>query len=308
MDDPGQTLQQIRAALRSVIRGKEDAIDLLLIGLLAGGHVLIEDVPGVGKTTLAKALAKAVALDFTRVQFTPDLLPADILGASILDPRDGSFRFSAGPIFTQVLLADEVNRATPRTQSALLEAMSEAQVTIDGKTRPLPTPFFVIATQNPVNQSGTYPLPESQLDRFLMRLSLGYPEPAAERQLLQSSSATAQSEPMVSEDWLLDARTQVRDCFLSDSVLDYLQRLIAYTRESSEFRFGLSPRGGIALAQAARAVAVLAGRNHVIPEDIQRVWVPVVAHRLQLAPGLSGDSRALVAAVTGQVDSVSRTA
>ena len=227
---------------------------------------------------------------------------------SVLSRENDALQFHPGPIFTQVLLADEVNRATPRTQSAVLEAMSEAQVTIDGKTRPLPTPFFVIATQNPVNQSGTYPLPESQLDRFLMRLSLGYPEPAAERQLLQSRSATAQSEPMVSEDWLLDARTQVRDCFLSDSVLDYLQRLIGYTRESSEFRFGLSPRGGIALAQAARAVAVLAGRDHVIPEDIQRVWVPVVAHRLQLAPGLSGDSRALVAAVTGEVDSVSRTA
>jgi MoxR-like ATPase len=291
-----------------VFLGNREQVELALACLLAEGHLLLEDLPGLGKTTLARTLARVLRLEHDRVQFTADLLPGDILGMSVLSRQNDALQFHPGPIFTQVLLADEVNRATPRTQSALLEAMSEAQVTIDGKTRPLPTPFFVIATQNPVNQSGTYPLPESQLDRFLMRLSLGYPEPAAERQLLQSRSATAQSEPMVSEDWLFGAREQVRDCFLSDSVLDYLQRLIAYTRESSEFRFGLSPRGGIALAQAARAVAVLAGRDHVIPEDIQRVWVPVVAHRLQLAPGLSGDSRALVAAVTGEVDSVSRTA
>ncbi len=291
-----------------VFLGNREQVELALACLLAEGHLLLEDLPGLGKTTLARTLARVLRLEHDRVQFTADLLPGDILGMSVLSRQNDALQFHPGPIFTQVLLADEVNRATPRTQSALLEAMSEAQVTIDGKTRPLPTPFFVIATQNPVNQSGTYPLPESQLDRFLMRLSLGYPEPAAERQLLQSRSATAQSEPMVSEAWLLDAREQGRDCFLSDSVLDYLQRLIAYTRESSEFRFGLSPRGGIALAQAARAVAVLAGRDHVIPEDIQRVWVPVVAHRLQLAPGLSGDSRALVAAVTGEVDSVSRTA
>jgi len=291
-----------------VFLGNREQVELALACLLAEGHLLLEDLPGLGKTTLARTLARVLRLEHDRVQFTADLLPGDILGMSVLSRQNDALQFHPGPIFTQVLLADEVNRATPRTQSALLEAMSEAQVTIDGKTRPLPTPFFVIATQNPVNQSGTYPLPESQLDRFLMRLSLGYPEPAAERQLLQGRSANAQSEPMVSEDWLLDARTQVRDCFLSDSVLDYLQRLIAYTRESSEFRFGLSPRGGIALAQEARAVAVLAGRDHVIPEDIQRVWVPVAAHRLQLAPGLSGDSRALVAAVTGEVDSVSRTA
>ena len=241
------------------------------------------------------------------MQFTADLLPGDILGMSVFNRQQEAFVFHPGPVFTQVLLADEVNRATPRTQSALLEAMSESQVTLDGVTRPLPTPFFVIATQNPSNQSGTYPLPESQLDRFLMKLSLGYPDPAAERALLERG-AEAQTEKVVPEGWLTEAQAAVQACYMSDSVLDYLQRLIAYTRESADFRVGLSPRGGMALARAARAVAVMAGRDHVIPEDIQRVLEPVAGHRVQAATGAVADTRTLVAAIATHIDSVSHTA
>ena len=291
----------------SVFVGNRQQVELALACLLADGHLLLEDLPGLGKTTLARTLAQVLRLDHERVQFTADLLPSDILGMSIFNRQKEQFSFQPGPVFTQVLLADEVNRATPRTQSALLEAMSEAQVTIDGMTRPLPTPFFVIATQNPTNQSGTYPLPESQLDRFLMKLSLGYPDPEAERALLQRGGEKV-AEAAVPEGWLMETRESVQSCYMSDSVLDYLQRLIAYTRESAEFRVGLSPRGGMALASAARAVAVMAGRDHVIPEDIQRVFEPVAGHRVQAATGASGDARALVAGITTQIDSISHTA
>ena len=291
----------------SVFVGNRQQVELALACLLADGHLLLEDLPGLGKTTLARTLAQVLRLDHDRVQFTADLLPSDILGMSIFNRQEEQFSFQPGPVFTQVLLADEVNRATPRTQSALLEAMSEAQVTIDGMTRPLPTPFFVIATQNPTNQSGTYPLPESQLDRFLMKLSLGYPDPEAERALLQLCSEKI-AEAAVPEGWLMETREAVQSCYMSDSVLDYLQRLIAYTRESAEFRVGLSPRGGMGLASAARAAAVMAGRDHVIPEDIQRVLEPVAGHRVQAATGASADARALVAGITTQIDSVSHTA
>ena len=290
----------------SVFVGNRQQVELALACLLADGHLLLEDLPGLGKTTLARTLAQVLRLDHDRVQFTADLLPSDILGMSIFNRREEQFSFQAGPVFTQVLLADEVNRATPRTQSALLEAMSEAQVTIDGMTRPLPTPFFVIATQNPANQSGTYPLPESQLDRFLMKLSLGYPDPEAERVLLQRGAEKV-VEAAVPEGWLMETRELVQSCYMSDSVLDYLQRLIAYTRESAEFRVGLSPRGGMALASAARAVAVMAGRDYVIPEDIQRVLEPVAGHRVQAATGASVDARTLVSGIASQIDSVSHT-
>ena len=290
-----------------VFVGNRQQVELAVACLLAEGHLLLEDLPGLGKTTLARTLAKVLRLDHDRVQFTADLLPGDILGMSVFNRQQEAFVFHPGPVFTQVLLADEVNRATPRTQSALLEAMSESQVTLDGVTRPLPTPFFVIATQNPANQSGTYPLPESQLDRFLMKLSLGYPDPEAERELLLRGTE-AQTEVVAPEGWLAEAQAAVQACYMSDSVLDYLQRLIAYTRESADFRVGLSPRGGMALARAARAVAVMAGRDHVIPEDIQRVLEPVAGHRVQAATGAVADTRALVAGITTQIDSVSHTA
>lgn len=289
-----------------VFVGNRQQVELAVACLLAEGHLLLEDLPGLGKTTLARTLARVIRLDHDRVQFTADLLPGDILGMSVFNRQQEAFVFHPGPVFTQVLLADEVNRATPRTQSALLEAMSESQVTLDGVTRPLPTPFFVIATQNPANQSGTYPLPESQLDRFLMKLSLGYPDPEAERALLQRG-VEAQTEVVVPEGWLTEAQGAVRACYMSDSVLDYLQRLIAHTRESADFRVGLSPRGGMALTRAARAVAVMAGRDQVIPEDIQRVLEPVAGHRVQAATGAAADTRTLVAAIATHIDSVSHT-
>ena len=289
-----------------VFVGNRQQVELAVACLLAEGHLLLEDLPGLGKTTLARTLARVIRLDHDRVQFTADLLPGDILGMSVFNRQQEAFVFHPRPVFTQVLLADEVNRATPRTQSALLEAMSESQVTLDGVTRPLPTPFFVIATQNPANQSGTYPLPESQLDRFLMKLSLGYPDPEAERALLQRG-VEAQTEVVVPEGWLTEAQGAVRACYMSDSVLDYLQRLIAYTRESADFRVGLSPRGGMALTRAARAVAVMAGRDQVIPEDIQRVLEPVAGHRVQAATGAAADTRTLVAAIATHIDSVSHT-
>ena len=294
--------------ISKVFVGNVGQVELAVACLLAEGHLLLEDLPGLGKTTLARTLADVFQLEYARVQFTSDLLPGDILGMSVFDRQTEAMIFHPGPVFTQVLLADEINRATPRTQSALLEAMSESQVTIDGMTRPLPTPFFVIATQNPVSQSGTYPLPESQLDRFLMRLSLGYPSPEAERALLVRESETAAVVPAVPDGWLLEARAAVRNCYMSDSVLDYLQRLIAFTRESADFRVGLSPRAGMALAQAARSVAVMAGRDHVIPEDIQRVLEPVAAHRVQPVSGPSGGASALLQAMTQKVDSISHSA
>ena len=294
--------------ISKVFVGNVGQVELAVACLLAEGHLLLEDLPGLGKTTLARTLADVFQLEHARVQFTSDLLPGDILGMSVFDRQTEAMIFHPGPVFTQVLLADEINRATPRTQSALLEAMSESQVTIDGMTRPLPTPFFVIATQNPVSQSGTYPLPESQLDRFLMRLSLGYPSPEAERELLVRAHETAPVVPAVPDGWLLEARAAVRNCYMSDSVLDYLQRLMAFTRESADFRVGLSPRAGMALAQASRSVAVMAGRDHVIPEDIQRVLEPVAAHRVQPVSGPSGGASALLQAMTQKVDSISHSA
>jgi MoxR-like ATPase len=267
-----------------VVVGKETQIRQALVCLLAGGHLLIEDVPGVGKTTLAHALAISLGLKFNRVQFTSDLLPADIVGISIFEREKQGFVFHPGPVFTQVLLADEINRATPKTQSSLLEAMEEHQVSADGVTRDLPSPFFVIATQNPSHQIGTFQLPESQLDRFLMCLSLGYPDAAAERALLMGDDRRSMLKTlptaMLPEE-LGAAQQELRNIHVSPALIDYLQALVLSSRQGGLFAEGLSPRASIALLQAARACAAMEGRNHVIPEDVQAVMVPVAAHRLR---------------------------
>ncbi len=267
------------------MQGKDDVIDLLLVGLLGAGHVLVEDVPGVGKTTLAKALARALDVTFTRVQFTPDLLPTDILGSQVLDPREGSFAFHKGPVFTNVLLADEINRASPRTQSALLEAMNEAQATVDGTTHPLPAPFFVIATQNPSDYQGTYPLPEAQLDRFLLRIGVGYPSPEAELEMLyarQSSDPLAKVHAVCNRETVLRIQQEVRDVEVKHSVAQYLLAIVQQTRRTTPLELGISPRGALAFFRAAQARALLSGRTYVSPDDIHALAGPVLAHRVQL--------------------------
>jgi len=278
-----QALQRAQAQVNALLLGKADEVRLAFVALLCGGHLLIEDLPGLGKTTLAHAMASALGLQFQRVQFTSDLLPADVLGVSIYEADSRSFRFHPGPVFSNVLLADEINRAPPRTQSALLEAMAEQQVTLDGTTHALPDPFFVIATQNPVDLSGTFPLPDSQLDRFLLRLTLGYPDAATERTLLAGSSRReliAQTLPCLSEQDIRVLRVAVEQVHASDALVDYVQRLLARSRQHPGIRVGLSPRAGIALLRAARAHALLAGRNHVLPDDVQALFVAVAAHRL----------------------------
>jgi MoxR-like ATPase len=270
--------------LGTVLEGKSDAIERVLVGVLAGGHVLLEDVPGVGKTTLAKGVARAFDVDFARVQFTPDLLPSDILGAQVLNPREGTFSFHKGPIFTNVLLADEVNRASPRTQSALLEAMNEGQATVDGVTHKLPAPFFVVATQNPVDFAGTYPLPEAQLDRFLVRVTIGYPSGDAELRMLfshQRSLPVDAVAPAASRDEWLALQARVRDVVLNENVARYILRIVARTRESRDLDLGVSPRGALALFRAAQAKAVLGGRDYASPDDVQALAVPVLAHRIR---------------------------
>lgn len=271
-----------------VVLGKEHQIRQAVACLLAEGHLLLEDVPGVGKTTLAHALARSLGLEFQRVQFTSDMLPADITGTSIYDRASGRFTFHPGPVFTQLMLADEINRATPRTQSALLEAMEEGQVSVDGVSHRLPQPFFVIATQNPTRQAGTFALPESQLDRFLLRISLGYPDPEAERALLrlgERRSALAQLPSRLSAIDLLDLQRQVRRVHLAEPLLSYVLTLLDYTRHCGRFREGLSPRAGLGLVRAAQAWALLAGREHVLPEDVQALFEPLAGHRLQPLEG-----------------------
>ena len=267
----------------SVIVGKERAIRLALACLLARGHLLIQDLPGMGKTTLAKAFAHVLGLRYQRIQFTSDLLPADVLGAAIYERQQGTFVFHPGPIFSQLILADEINRATPKTQSALLEAMEENQVTIEGETRPLPQPFFVIATQNPITQVGTFPLPESQLDRFLMRIELGYPDAQAERALLQGQDRRellGKLPVCLSPVQVQDLQAAVPSVHVAPALLDYLQAVLAFSRQSNLFRGGLSPRAGLALLRAARAWALLSRRDHVLPEDVQAVLPTVIGHRL----------------------------
>ena len=289
-----------------ILLGKEPQIRLALCCLVARGHLLIEDLPGMGKTTLSHALADVLGLSWKRVQFTSDLLPADILGVSVYNRNDASFSFHPGPVFTQLLLADEINRTTPRTQSALLEAMAEGQVTVEGETRPLPEPFFVIATQNPIHQSGTYPLPESQLDRFLMRLELGYPDPRAEREMLLRPQASGSDRVMLQQritaEQLQLIRSAVGQVHASDNLLDYLQRLVACTRQSPEFAVGLSPRGALALLDCARTWAVMHSRGHVVPEDLQMVLPAVASHRLVPSGDYAGDGAALVALLQRTVD------
>lgn len=277
-------LHAVIAQTEQVILGKPQQIRLALACLLARGHLLIEDMPGVGKTTLAHVLAQTLGLHFQRIQFTSDMLPADILGVSIFQRESGEFKFHAGPIFAQMILADEVNRATPKTQSALLEAMEEHQVTSEGETRPLPAPFFVIATQNPSHQIGTFPLPESQLDRFMMRIQLGYPDAAAERGLLSGvdrRDLIADLAPQMQTSELFALQEQVRKVFVSPALLDYVQAILRHTRESARFVHGLSPRAGLSPLSAARAWALLAGRDAVLPEDVQAVLPGIASHRLQ---------------------------
>ena len=293
-------LHEAARQVASIIVGKDLQIRQALACLLAGGHLLVEDVPGVGKTTLAHALAISLGLRFNRIQFTSDLLPADVNGISIYDREQNGFVFHPGPIFTQVLLADEINRATPKTQSGLLEAMEERQVSADGVTRELPTPFFVIATQNPTHQIGTFPLPESQLDRFLMCLSLGSPDAAAERALLLGEDRRALLKTLpaaMTSNELAEAQQSLRALHVAPTLADYVQRLAAASRQNGMFAEGLSPRAAIALLQAARAWAALEGRNHVLPEDVQAVLAPVCAHRLRpvkAAHGAALASRDLV--------------
>ncbi len=279
-------IDQVAAQVGSIILGKKRQIRLALACLIARGHLLIEDVPGVGKTTLAHALAGTLGLAFQRIQFTSDLLPADVLGVAVYNTDHGKFAFHPGPIFSQVVLADEVNRATPKAQSALLEAMEEHQVTIEGETRRLPEPFFVIATQNPSHQIGTFPLPESQLDRFLMRIELGYPDAEAERALLRGEDRRdllEQLKPCMEPIELLALQRDAREVHTSDALLDYIQALVNHTRRSAGFAGGLSPRAALALVHASRAWALLDARKHAVPEDVQAILPGVVSHRLQVA-------------------------
>jgi len=291
-------LSAAQDAIGEVLLGKSQAIKLALACILAKGHLLIEDLPGMGKTTLSQALAKVLGMSYQRIQFTSDLLPGDILGTSVFDRNTAQFVFHPGPIFAELVLADEINRATPKSQSALLEAMEEGQVTVDGATRPLPDPFFVIATQNPVSQSGTFALPESQLDRFLMRLSLGYPSEAAEKSLLQGDARRVRLDAIrtvLGREQLCALQALVPQVTASEALIDYILRLVNHTRNSDACAWGLSPRASLGLLAAARAWALLEQRNYVIPEDVQAVLPAVVSHRLRAThdpAGHGGDSLA----------------
>jgi MoxR-like ATPase len=291
------SVPSVKPLIDSVARvfvGKPDAVKLTVMTMLARGHLLIEDVPGIGKTLLGVALARAFGVTFRRIQFTNDLLPSDILGLSVFDPKEATFDFKPGPIFSHVLLADEINRSTPKTQSALLEAMSEGQVTIDGKTHTLPDPFLVIATQNPVEYHGTFPLPEAQLDRFLMRVRIGYPTHEDELKILRERDRPASPEdmkPVLTREEVLALQTRVDEVRVDDAILDYAVRFAEASRAGKGVRLGLSPRGTLALARAARAHAVIDGRDHCVPDDVKAVAVPVAAHRLLLDTSLYGVAR-----------------
>lgn len=300
MNNGHETITTLHQQLASILAGKDDSIRQLLITLLAGGHLLIEDVPGVGKTTLAHALANSLDSDFGRIQFTADLLPADIVGVEIFDPARQQFDFHPGAVFNHIVLADEINRATPKAQSALLEAMAEGQVTIERETRPLPQPFFVIATQNPNEHMGTFPLPESQLDRFFMRISIGYPDREAERKVLLGEAGQVrlpQLHPVASWDDILAARQSIAGLDVSDALLDYLLQLLQESRNGEWLKQGISPRAGRDLINAARAGAWLAGQPYVTAADLQRVWLPCLAHRVLAA----GDSEEALTALLESV-------
>ncbi|HEL3808957.1 TPA: AAA family ATPase [Stenotrophomonas maltophilia] len=304
--NPSMLTDQLRQALReaqdqvnALVLGKVPEVRLAFVALLSGGHLLIEDLPGLGKTTLAHALASSLGLGFQRVQFTSDLLPADVLGVSVYEAGSRQFQFHPGPVFTHVLLADEINRAPPRTQSALLEAMAEQQVTLDGQTHALPDPFFVIATQNPVDLSGTFPLPDSQLDRFLLRLAMGYPSTQAERELLRGTDRRdliARAVPKLDDTQVRALRDAVNQVHASDALIDYVQALLTRSRQHAGVRVGLSPRAGLALLRAAKAHALLLGRGHVVPEDVQTLFVAVAGHRL-VAEAESSSGPALARAI-----------
>ncbi|HEX7369820.1 MAG TPA: MoxR family ATPase [Rhodanobacteraceae bacterium] len=290
-----QRLDAAIAQVNDVLVGKNRSIRLAFACLLAGGHLLVEDVPGVGKTTLAHALATALGLSFRRIQFTSDLLPTDIVGVSVFDRDSGAFRFQPGPIFAQLLLADEINRATPKTQSALLEAMAEGQVTVDGNSRALPQPFIVVATQNPLDMAGTYPLPDSQLDRFMLRISLDYPDAEAERRLLTGEDRSSMLERLtarLSGPDILALRQQAHAVTASPALLDYVQALVTASRKHPDIRTGLSPRAGLALLACARAWALLGDRDYTLPEDVQAVFVAVAGHRLIPARNAARDALA----------------
>ncbi|MEO7251837.1 MAG: MoxR family ATPase [Arenimonas sp.] len=287
-----QALGAAIGQINSLVLGKPREVRLAFTTLLAGGHLLIEDLPGLGKTTLARSMAATLALDFQRMQFTSDLLPSDIIGVSIFDPTAREFRFHPGPIFAQLLLADEINRAPPRTQSALLEAMAEHQVTVDGVCHVLPQPFFVMATQNPVDLAGTFPLPDSQMDRFLLRVQLGYPDADAEREMLAGSDRRqmiAQTMPQLTTADVLSLRASATQVHSSEALVAYVQALLAESRRHRGVRVGLSPRAGLGLLQGARAHALIVGRGHALPEDVQALFVEVAAHRL--VPEAEADSR-----------------
>ncbi|MBW7884386.1 MAG: MoxR family ATPase [Caldilineaceae bacterium] len=279
--------QAIKEQVGRVIVGKDAAVELLLVALFCEGHVLIEDVPGIGKTTLAKTLARSLGCTFGRIQFTPDLLPSDITGVNIFNQKSGEFEFRAGPIAAEIVLADEINRAGPRTQSALLEAMEERQVTVDGVTRPLPYPFLVLATQNPVELEGTFPLPEAQLDRFLLRVALGYPDREEERTILRrfrDANPLSELRPLIGAEEIRSASARCRQVFCHPVVEDYLLDLVAATRHEATIELGVSPRGALGLYRGSQALAALRGRDYVIPDDLQQLAVPMLAHRLILTP------------------------
>ena len=276
-------LEQLQATIETVIRGKSDVVELALVTLLAGGHLLIEDVPGVGKTTLAHTLARSFDCTFQRIQFTSDMLPSDIVGLEVFDQRTSTFEFKSGPIFANVVLADEINRATPKTQSALLEAMAEGHVTVEQETYQLPQPFIVLATQNPIEHHGTYPLPESQLDRFMMRLRMGYPGSEDEKTILRQQTLNSPIDdivPMMDGENVLGLQREVRDVTVDESLLDYLIRVARATREADILDLGVSPRGSLALYHASQALAFVEGRDYVIPDDIKRLVTPIFAHRI----------------------------
>lgn len=284
------SIQNIRNAVSTVMVGQQSTLDLMLAALFAGGHILLEDVPGTGKTMMAKSIAAAMDLSFSRIQFTPDLLPTDVTGLNYFDQKSGSFRLRRGPVFTQILLADEINRATPRTQSSLLEAMEEHQVTIDGDTLPLEEPFFVIATQNPVETAGTYPLPEAQMDRFLMQLSMGYPNRSEELSILErfhQNQPLGALTPVCSSEMLCQLKETAAAVFFHPDLQGYLVDLIQATRSHRQLLCGASPRSTLAFSRAARALAMVRGRNYVVPEDLKDLAVPVLAHRITPVPSFS---------------------
>lgn len=292
--DATEKIERLQRAIETVIKGKPEAVRLGIVALIAGGHLLVEDVPGVGKTTLAHALARALQCSFQRIQFTSDLLPSDVIGLSIYNQHTGVFEWKPGPIFANVVLADEINRTTPKTQSALLEAMAERHVTAEGVTHPLPAPFIVLATQNPIEHHGTYPLPESQLDRFMLRLRIGYPEPSAERQILRDreiSDPLDDLRPVMTAAEIVELQRSVADVTVDDALVEYLMRIVAATRDSEMLDLGVSPRGTLALFRAAQAVALTEERSYCIPDDIKRLVVPVFAHRILVSTRFSSSMR-----------------